>query len=318
MNKFVILTLLFAVAAVSSAKAAKKFSDCDKLVNKKDCTDCVENDVDNKKCKKQLKNKDAKKAKACAAKVKCIKDLTKKQEKKEKKEWEALEAKYTSFCPTSKDKCQDKSASCPSWATRNPSECTKNPDFMLANCANSCCPVCTGKNTLKITPGVCPKRSDLCTTNTHSSCHKWANLKKSECTANKKWMRTNCMQSCCEKCKKDTNNCPTVKESCATKYAKPNKKKGAASCVSWAKNGECQTNSKWMNSNCAKECCPICRAEQPVVAQPRAVLQQPQVVYQQPYQPVQQVFQQPRVVRQQPLQQPRVAFGGYNSFPYQG
>lgn len=270
MNKFFILCLV-AVALVSAAKKPKTYADCDKLV--KTCKNCGEGTVDSKKCKADLASKDLKKAADCAIKVACVNAVEKHIAAKEKKEWQALEKKYTALCPTNRAQCRDLSPACPQWALRNPSECTRNPDFMLANCAMSCCPACTGRNTLRITAGICPKRSDLCTVNAHSSCHAWA--KKKECTKNKKWMRTYCMQSCCKKCQKDEFKCPTVKESCEDKHKKPNKKKGNAACVAWAMNGECQTNPKWMASNCAKECCPICRAVQPIpFNQPVAVAPQ--------------------------------------------
>merc|ERR1712216_801472 len=140
----------------------------------------------------------------------CYKMVEKNIKAAEKKARKEMEKKYAAYCPTDRARCFDTQNFCRTWAAAKPSQCTENPDWMLPNCANSCCPLCTGVNTLK--SGSCPteKRGDLCVKNTHSSCHAWA--KKGECTKNAKWMRSNCMQSCCEPCKQDANKCPTVKD----------------------------------------------------------------------------------------------------------
>lgn len=307
MNKFFILCVL---AAVASAAAPKTYADCEKQFIDKakptkadGCKGCRHAKKDSAACKKQTNDLDITKlarAVNCGAVLQCYKDIDDAAKKAEKKAQKDMEAKFAKFCPTEKAKCVNKDNNCAAWAAKNPSECTKNPDWMLANCQMSCCPVCTGVNTLKT--GTCPskKRADLCVKNTHSSCHAWATQKVSECTKNAKWMKTNCMQSCCAPCKFDANKCPTVKETCENKYKKPNKKKGNEACVNWAKNGECKANANWMNSNCAKECCAICAAKQPAAQQPQAVRYVQQPVYNQPFAPV-----------------PR--FGGYsNVLPYAG
>jgi len=255
---------------------------------------------------------------SCAALVECYK---KAEEDKAKKAAEDMAAKYGKYCPTDKAKCVDKDGYCPTWAKNKPSQCTENPEWMLQNCWNSCCPICTGKNTLAA--GTCPlkDREDLCVKNTHSSCNEWATATpQSECDKNPNWMKVNCMQSCCDVCKKDKDGCPTVKATCANSYATPDATKGNAKCGEWAKAGECTSNPVWMKKNCAKECCTICKP----VAPARAQIAQPRVVYQQPYQ---QVLRQPVQVLRQPVQQvyqPRVQqfaprFGGYQTgLPYAG
>jgi hypothetical protein len=269
MNKLFILCIL--AVAVMAAKP-KTFADCEKLRPK--CKQCQKYETSNKACKKAVKA--AKSKAACTAKVTCIKTVEKLKKKKDKKALKKLEDRYGKYCPTTRAQCGDRSPNCPTWANRNPSECTNNPTFMLANCAASCCPICTGRNTLQVTPGLCPSRPDLCSPNTHPSCHEWATGKNKECNKNRQWMRTYCMQSCCKNCKVDGNNCPVDRNNCKNSYKKPNKKKGQEACRAWAQNGECQSNFKWMNKNCARECCPICNAFEPAFGLP---LPQPQPLF---------------------------------------
>lgn len=246
MNKIFILVFLVALAW------ADTYEKCEKD-DKKKCPACKVSKKDSKACK-------ADKTLACAALKKCYKDV----DKAEEKAADAMLQKYSKYCPASRANCRDQAGlSCPAWARQSPSQCTENPDWMLPNCAASCCPVCTGMNTLKI--GTCPKkdRIDMCVPNAHASCHAWATQASKECKKNPKWMHVNCMQSCCDTCKHDAAGCPTVKENCKNTYNKPSAKKGQESCVNWARNGECRANPDWMNKNCAKECCPICIALQP-------------------------------------------------------
>jgi len=235
----------------------------------------------------------------CTAMTECYQTIA---EAKAAAATKAAEEKYGKYCPTDKAKCADKDSYCPTWAKQKPSECTANPDWMLQNCQASCCPICTGKNTLKLDECPGKDRADLCVKNTHSSCHSWATATpKSECDANAKWMRPNCMQSCCDVCKKDADKCPTVKQTCQNDYAVPTAKEGSDKCEKWAKSGECTKNPKWMKSNCAKECCSICQP----VAPKRATVARQQVIrqpYQTTFQP-RQVVAQPRQVISQP--QPR-------------
>jgi len=283
MNKFFIISLLLTVALAAQAKTNAQ---CNKDFPK--CPQC--NSVANQ-AKKSCTSKTTI---TCQAIRDCYSDVKKADAKKAKNAQKVMTTKYGQFCPTDKSKCVDMSANCQMWATGK--QCTQNPDWMLPNCANSCCPLCTGQNTL-LNTGTCPPktRKDLCVKNVHSSCHTW--FKNKECTKNPKWMRTNCMQSCCPFCRFDADKCPTVKQLCKNKYSSKPKGTGNKQCIQWAKNGECNSNRKWMMSNCAKQCCPICAPVAPAQAQ----LQPRQVVYQS--------YQQPR----------QVVYGGYSAgLPYQG
>lgn len=182
-----------------------------------------------------------------------------------------LDAKYARFCPTDRAKCADKDFSCPTWAAAKPSECTANPDWMLPNCAKSCCPICTEKPKPK--PVTCPTDAKLCKKNAHTSCHAWANQKdKPQCTANPNWMIPNCQQSCCDVCKTDSAGCPTVRDTCANSYAVPDAEAGDKKCVDWAKAGECKTNAVWMSKHCSKSCCPVCAPKPPATARAAPLL----------------------------------------------
>lgn len=82
--------------------------------------------------------------------------------------------------------CKDKydHEHCASWASRG--ECTKNPGWMLSNCARSCeqchaAPTCKDK---------------------HYMCPKWAGW--GECNKNPKYMKSSCAKSC--------NSCPDPTE----------------------------------------------------------------------------------------------------------
>lgn len=306
MNKLFIISLLLAVAFAAAAKKVKTNQDCEKA-SVPACGKCAFGKQTSKAC--IAAETTGKNALTCTIQVLCFADVKKAADKAAKKARKKLAALYSASCPTDKAQCRDTSQNCRTWASKKPSDCTANPDWMLPNCAMSCCPLCTGQNTLQF--GSCPpkKRKDLCVRNMHKSCHVWA-TKKNECTKNTKWMKTNCMQSCCDTCKKDVNKCPTVKQKCMNKYASnPVDSKKAAQCTAWKKNGECRTNMKWMMSNCAKECCPICAPKAP--AQAQVVQQAPRTVVSGVYsnfrpQGVQQVVQQG-------------VYGGYsNGIPYVG
>lgn len=184
----------------------------------------------------------------------------------------AMKEAYAKHCPTDATKCTDTDSSCGTWAALKPSECTTNPDWMLPNCAKSCCPICTKKPEAPkpVAPKVptCPTKAADCKKNTRKSCHGWATQKdKPQCTANAGWMIPNCMESCCEVCKTDAKTgCPTVRETCANSYAVPDADAGDKKCIDWAKAGECKTNQVWMQKNCSKSCCPICEAKPPARA----------------------------------------------------
>jgi len=340
MIKFVIVATFVAVALCATTKAecdTEVAADLGVAANAV-CTECQGSASSSSVCsttKDDTTNVD--KSLKCTALTECYAQV---EEDNAKKAAEAMTAKYGKYCPTDKTKCADKDNYCATWAKAKPSQCTENPDWMLQNCYNSCCPICTGKNTLLI--GTCPEkdREDLCVKNTHSSCNDWATQKNSECDANPKWMKPNCMQSCCDVCKKDKDGCPTVKETCKNDYATPDAKAGSAKCEEWAKAGECTSNPNWMKKNCSKECCPICKpvapkkaaspAPQRIIQQPQRIVQQPQRIVQQPQRIIQQqpqriiqqqpqrIIQQPQRI-QQPVYQPQVSFGGYQTgLPYYG
>jgi len=310
MMKLLLVTIF--VAVVSAAPNC----DAGGPLSKSDCNSCISDDFADvtKDTICEVCRGSASSSKACAddttfqcvSLTECYKEA---ETNKANKDAADMAAKYGKYCPTDKAKCADKDSYCPTWAKQKPSQCTENPDWMLQNCQNSCCPICTGENTLQI--GTCPEadREDLCVKNTHSSCNDWATANPSECDENPKWMKPNCMQSCCDVCKKDKDGCPTVKDTCKNDYATPTAKEGSEKCEEWAKAGECTANPVWMKKNCSKECCTIC---QPVAPAKATVLRQP--VYQQP------VYQQPRQVFQQPAyQQAAPRFGGYQAgLPYFG
>lgn len=173
-------------------------------------------------------------------------------------------AKTLQFCPTDKAKCVDSDASwCPVW--EKDKQCYANPDWMLVNCAKSCCPVCTGKNNLGLTQCPGDDRKDLCAKNNDKSCAAWQ--KAGECPKNAKYMIPNCMTSCCKSCWFDKDGCPNEKSRCATLLGATGtdkeKKDGIAKCDAWAKLGECTVNPKYMLKNCAKQCCPVCASAAP-------------------------------------------------------
>jgi hypothetical protein len=226
-------------------------------------------------CNAYIKAQIKDEANACVAYDKCVKDAAN----------AAQEEKYKAFCPADKAKCagSDKSVNCAAWAKAG--ECAANADWMLSNCQNSCCPVCTGTSLLK--EGVCPTTSDLCTANSADkgvTCDAWATLDHtnadSECVKNSVYMNKYCMQSCCSACFLDKNQCPTSKTRCSNLYAESTPtniltdaavKDNTASCAKWAKAGECAANSKWMMEYCSKDCCPICIPKAPASVPAAAV-----------------------------------------------
>jgi len=198
-----------------------------------------------------------------------------------------------SNCPTKKEDCKDSNDSCAGWAKAG--ECTANPKWMEPNCASSCCPIC-GSTKKALKAGECPEQGDYgaCLVNSANkdhTCQKWASSGKkvgdkleSECGANKEWMVTNCMQSCCETCFHFENGCPTLDVDDVNKQEfkedgakvvpkddlvkrcvdKPEDAKYTADqCVEWAKKDECTKNPTWMMKNCKKSCCPVCQPTMP-------------------------------------------------------
>jgi len=199
---------------------------------------------------------------------------------------DAAAAEALSGCPATKtDACVDKDTACAAWAAAG--ECLSNPEWMVPNCASSCCPKCSDK----LQSGECPTadRHDLCVANKNDSCEGWASKDlandnaavthdsaESQCSVNNKWMVLNCMSSCCDTCFFDKDSCPTMKSRCTNTW------EAAGECKTWAAAGECTgKNSKWMHANCANECCTVCQPKPPA----RAATVAPRVVYPQQYYP---------------------------------
>lgn len=216
-------------------------------------------------------------------------------------------------CPTDKSGCKNSyetsstysgsSSDCALWASQG--ECTGNPQWMVPNCAKSCCPICQEQDSLEV--GQCPSETQthLCTRNVNTqSCEKWATTGgpeakavdpfcststhgidgASQCWMNRGWMVSNCMQSCCPHCNREENGCPATNAGCAKNaygasehdHNPVSEEEGQSKCYHWAQAGECSKNPKWMNRWCSKECCPLCSASAPASA-PVAVA--PQVYY---------------------------------------
>jgi hypothetical protein len=233
-------------------------------------------------------------AEVCATEKKAMDDENAKADatdasKKEKKDAYDKCMEKASGCPA--DSCKDTNDSCAAWAKAG--ECTNNPKWMNPNCPGSCCPKCTTK---ALKAGECPQTGDYgaCSANSANkdhTCQKWASTGKkvgdklvSECGANKEWMVSNCMQSCCEACFHTKDGCPTLDVEDVNKQEfkedgdkvvakdalvkrcvdKPEDAKYTADdCASWAKKGECTKNPTWMLKNCKKSCCPVCQPTMP-------------------------------------------------------
>jgi len=122
-------------------------------------------------------------------------------------------------CPTDKKDCKDSSASCSGWATAK--ECTTNPDWMLTNCAKSCCGICTDDNVQGLTTCPTEKNKGQCVADTNDSCPGWAEFDakglNNQCLDNPDWMTPNCMQSCCTTCQIGADKCPTIRKLCKNK-----------------------------------------------------------------------------------------------------
>lgn len=272
MNKFLLFAVLIGAAAAQlsqcyAGQAALCALDAGKVCDENGDKKTSEKEYKSVACNSYIKKAD--KSSACVELDKCIKAEENKMQ----------EAKLKAFCPADKAKCagSDTSVNCAAWAKAG--ECNANPDWMLAKCANSCCPICTGTSLLK--SGVCPADADsnLCTANSVEkgvTCDDWATADPlsadSECVKNPAYMNKYCMQSCCDACFMDKDKCPTSKKRCANLYAEQTPEKpltddevtaNAASCKKWAAAGECAKNKVWMHENCGKECCPICIPKAP-------------------------------------------------------
>lgn len=277
-------------------------------------------------------------AEVCAAEKKAMDDENAKDgataaAKKEKKDAYDKCMEKASGCPA--DSCVDTNAACAAWAKAG--ECTNNPKWMNPNCPGSCCPKCT---TTALKSGECPEIGDYgaCAVNSANkdhTCQKWASTGEkvgdkleSQCTINKEWMRSNCMQSCCEACFHTKDGCPTLDVEDVNKQEfkedgdkvvakddlvkrcidKPEDAKYTADmCVDWAKKGECTKNPAWMSKNCKKSCCPVCQPSMPKAlptAKPTAKPTAAAVRYAAPVQYA------------QPYQYAQPAYSGYNTGSY--
>lgn len=338
MFRFVVLAATVAVAQA----AAGVNTDCTKYSHAPKCPACFDKTVADAACSSAANTVDTLAqvdvALGCGLYFQCVDEKSAAQKAAaDNADAAKANALYTQYkCPTDKSKCVDSSADalwCPQWAKDK--QCLANAEWMLVNCQKSCCPVCTA-------PAVVPDNSICPVSGQESSCRvdskvagvtcaAWATKGqdgKSQCDVNPKWMVPNCMQSCCPTCQFSTVDlCPTVAAVCATKHS------SADECSAWAKSGQCTTNPKWMNVNCAKDCCPICKpvapakSVAPIAVSPIAVSPFTAVapissnttrqyigaaiVGQGNFQLPQQagVIQQPRVAPATVVQQP--AFGGY-------
>jgi len=156
-------------------------------------------------------------------------------------------------CPTDKAKCTNANGYCATWAKDN--QCVANSEWMIPNCAGSCCPLCNGEADAAAAK-VCPTadKSASCKADSRTSCAGWA--AKGECEKNAKWMIPNCQASCCPTCNRAANGCPAIKTLCTDDH-------DADKCAAWAEKGECTKNPKFMNKNCSKSCCSLCAPKPP-------------------------------------------------------
>lgn len=249
MFKTFVLVTLFAVAF----SVPKTYDACEKEAQaggkKFFCKECKVADKSSNTCKKADDVN-------CKALKECYKNVDELNKRKAEKE---LQEKIKNICPTSTRGCADSNPYCPVWASSRPSQCNTNPEWMLAYCPRSCCPICNRRNTFGISK--CPsdeKTRDLCVPNQPpylNQCDSWA--EDNQCKKNKRWMIQNCMTSCCVVCRTDVLGCPTTSKGCTNKHGDDDQ------CRGWAANGECRNNPSWMGENCARECCPSCRPYSP-------------------------------------------------------
>lgn len=228
------------VGASASAECATWFSEFANALSCGDNAHCIQ--------KAETEAAAAKKV-ADAAAAKAVAD------KKAAEEKAAADAKTAALknCPTDKAKCSNKDSYCSTWAKNN--QCISNSEWMIPNCAGSCCPLCNGEAD-KVAEATCPTDTQTasCKADVQTSCVKWAEM--GECTKNTKWMTPNCMASCCDTCNRAADGCPAVKKLCTDDH-------DADKCAAWAEKGECTKNPKFMNKNCSKSCCTLCQPKAP-------------------------------------------------------
>ncbi len=179
--------------------------------------------------------------------------------------------------------CADKNFECPSWAAEG--ECSKNPGWMLANCALSC-DSCEGGDSNEPAP--------TCV-DSDNRCPEWAAA--DECYKNPVWMGNNCKLSCggCQSQDNlseddtdenfdDTNGNSTNEDYTNEDYTNEDYTNGDYTnedytytdpgdslitcqdsndrCPEWAGKGECMSNPSWMLANCQKSCNACTTSEQ--------------------------------------------------------
>ncbi|XP_035669739.1 uncharacterized protein LOC118411530 [Branchiostoma floridae] len=156
--------------------------------------------------------------------------------------------------------CSDSSEHCPYWASIG--ECENNAGFMSSNCPLSCdaCPQAKSTTTqpLPLSSTAAPAGSDCSDLSEH--CPYWASI--GECESNARWMSSNCPLSC--------DACPQAKSTTTQSLPLSSTATPAGSdcsdlsehCPYWASIGECDSNTRWMESNCPLSCdaCPPAKA----------------------------------------------------------
>ena len=164
--------------------------------------------------------------------------------------------------------CADKNFECPSWAAEG--ECSKNPAWMLANCALSC-DSCDGGD---------GDEPALTCVDSDSRCPEWAAA--DECYKNLVWMGNNCKLSCggclsqddpgeddTDGNGDDTNGNSTNEDYTNEDYTHTDPGDSLITCQDsndrcseWAGEGECMSNASWMLANCQKSCNACTASEQ--------------------------------------------------------
>jgi len=235
-------------------------------------------------------------------------------------------------CPTvaQKGQCQqNRQSACEGWAkfddVKSTTECTANPIWMNENCMQSCCPVC------HYTTDKCPALKSKCVNQYHSDKFKTdvggaqcgaGSTDASKCSACKdpkdQWDKPKCAKALVKPDAADADfvnkfmkalDCISFKHCVEDKKARD---AAHATCVKWQKAGECTKNPKFMNAQCANECCSVCKTTPPATSPIRYTLPQP-VRYAAP-QPVR--YAAPQPVRYAAPQPVRYSAPVTTSIPY--
>ncbi|KAK6644309.1 hypothetical protein RUM43_000576 [Polyplax serrata] len=115
--------------------------------------------------------------------------------------------------------CEDNHRFCSYWSRRG--ECSKNPNWMLANCKKSC--------------NQCAKKCN----NYNKDCEFWAKI--GECTKNPSYMTIYCAQSC--------NTCHIAHRNETSTCTDNNQY-----CPAWAADNQCAVNPNYMLIYCRRSC----------------------------------------------------------------